>query len=636
MKNWQWQLTQLLLSQLVLLPLTPTAAADSDELAPAPLPTRLNLDGKNLSLLEMPPCIELSAPDHCQATVGCDGNTGPKTTPHRVINFAAAPAAASTKASKTTRVILDQVFNTIEPEAVWTASTTAATNSAAYTITQPGKYILTGDLQINALNSPGVGNGVIGIAIASSNVTLDLNGYTISQSTNSVNAGVLGVIGILVRDTDSYYNITIQNGQISNIGNNTLQGKGILVGSGEDSYRLYDITLDNLRITKCGATGIALNIVNDSRLTNVSVTGCTNNLTGTALTTYGLSLTDCNNITVSDASFCDLNTTASASNASATYGIFIDRGTNLSFTNCATDYNVSSSSSGTTTTYGVYANNDSDIFNNLSFTNCSASNNVTARDTNLAGFRIGSSSTAENTISSITFTNCTANNNQTTGGSDANVVSGFWLYYCKGIKLSNCLASYNYSPNGTAIGFNLSNVQTGLSENCTALAQTSDSATTTEYAAGLLVDNGCTYIIVDKGIYAGQSASNKAYGIYFGNGSSAGPTRCVVKNCQLYNNIGTNGSFGFKDFQTPSATAHGSSTTLINNLAYGQGKINPSTGNLASGLDNANYMIQYAVPPYALATPNASDIFTEGTLTAIGAVPTDGLGTNFINVSVIS
>ena len=133
--------------------------------------------------------------------------------------------------------------------------------------------------------------------------------------------------------------------------------------------------------------------------------------------------------------------------------------------------------------------------------------------------------------------------------------------------------------------------------------------------------------MIDKCTSASQFATGTAYGIYFGNlvGGAVGPTNCVVKNCQLYNNIGTSGSFGFKDFIAAS------STSLLSNLAYGQGGISPSLGNLVSGLAHANYMIQYN---QTSDVRNSNDIFEEGSLTSIGAITTTGLGTTYVNVSI--
>lgn len=163
---------------------------------------------------------------------------GPTQTPHCTYDFSTPinllpTLYPLTQTHSRATVILNQVFNTIEPNSMWTNSTSAAANTAAITISQPGKYILTGDLQINAQNSGAAEAGVIGIDITCSNVTLDLNGYTISQSAGSIASNITGVVGIRVKNiSSSLANITIKNGHLNNLGNSNLFGTGLLIGEG--------------------------------------------------------------------------------------------------------------------------------------------------------------------------------------------------------------------------------------------------------------------------------------------------------------------------------------------------------------------------------------------------------------------
>lgn len=584
----------------------------------------------NLSLIDVPPGALDRQLYQLPASVGCNGVTGPQRYPYRVYDF-------STESVEPTRsaVILNQVYNTITPQQMWSNSTSAVASAAAITISKPGKYILTGNLLINAQN-----NNVIGILITANNVTLDLNGYTISQASGST---ATGVVGIKVQYTDSntsLYNITIQNGQLSSVGADDLGGTAIVIGSSSNNTPYYSMNLDTLRITKCGAAGINITEVNDVTIDQVSVTSCTNNNTGN-LTLYGLKLSACYNVAVSNASFSDLTCTASSTSNSDTYGIYADGCQKVTFTNCDTSNNTATvaDTAAVATVYGTYLYDSTVTTNqNLNFINCRASNNSatvtgTANLLNAGGFVADDAGSSF--AKTLTFTNCTANNNSTSTGASSNYAYGFKLRYTIGVTMTNCLASYNSSESGSAIGAYFDRSKSALVQNSSFLSQIANTSTGQD-AMGIWVvatDTASTnshYIVIDNCICAGQSAKNYAYGIRFGD-ANIGPNRCVVKNCQLYDNLGNDlGSFGFKDFM---AAATGSSTLLINNLAYGQGKINPDTGNLNSGLDHANYMIQYN---QTTVTQNANEIFQEGTLTAIGAITTTGLGTNYVNVSIIS
>src|ERR1043165_4734262 len=88
---------------------------------------------------------------------------------------------------------LDQV----EPRTALTATTTPGTATAVFRITQPGSYYLAGSLA-------GV-SGKSGVAIAASDVTLDLMGFRL-----------LGVAGSLAGVTvdSGFGNVAIRNGTI--------------------------------------------------------------------------------------------------------------------------------------------------------------------------------------------------------------------------------------------------------------------------------------------------------------------------------------------------------------------------------------------------------------------------------------
>lgn len=109
-------------------------------------------------------------------------------------------------------------------------------SSAPFTINQAGNYYLTANLSVTAGNA-------IGITV--DNVTLDLNGYTISSTANPASGNAVNLAGNL-------RNIAIRNGHI----------RSGTTGSGA-SY------------TQLGFLGgiYAVNVPNNVRVTDVSVTG---------------------------------------------------------------------------------------------------------------------------------------------------------------------------------------------------------------------------------------------------------------------------------------------------------------------------------------------------------------------------
>jgi hypothetical protein len=92
---------------------------------------------------------------------------------------------------------LDQV----EPRIPLSAATTPGDADSTFKITQPGSYYLTGNLQqIGSTN---------GIEIATSNVTIDLSGYTVAPTGQF--GGTYGIIG----SAPGISNITIRNGFVA-------------------------------------------------------------------------------------------------------------------------------------------------------------------------------------------------------------------------------------------------------------------------------------------------------------------------------------------------------------------------------------------------------------------------------------
>lgn len=101
------------------------------------------------------------------------------------------PAGPITSTSKT--------LTEVEPRTAINTTNTPGNASAVFLVSQPGSYYLTG-------NITGVANKAV-IYINSSNVTIDLNGFTIQGGTSAVSTGAVAAVTIrngMVASTSSY------------------------------------------------------------------------------------------------------------------------------------------------------------------------------------------------------------------------------------------------------------------------------------------------------------------------------------------------------------------------------------------------------------------------------------------------
>jgi hypothetical protein len=110
-------------------------------------------------------------------------------------------------------------------------------SSAPFTISQPGSYYLTTNLTVS---------GGDAITIATNGVTLDLNGFTISSTTNPA-SGTAVLIGSGLR------NIAIQNGHIQ--GGVTNNGSGVFSGPGFGYGIYYSGVPQNVRVSGVSVSG---------------------------------------------------------------------------------------------------------------------------------------------------------------------------------------------------------------------------------------------------------------------------------------------------------------------------------------------------------------------------------------------
>lgn len=118
-------------------------------------------------------------------------------------------------------------------------------SSAPFTISGSGSYYLTGNLTVTSGN---------GITITADDVTLDLNGFTISSTASPASSN-----GVLI--SDARKNITIRNGHIRGTTTYvapTFTGGGFLDGIDTTSSASANISISDVNVLGVGADGINL------------------------------------------------------------------------------------------------------------------------------------------------------------------------------------------------------------------------------------------------------------------------------------------------------------------------------------------------------------------------------------------
>ncbi len=108
-------------------------------------------------------------------------------------------------------------------------------SSLPYTITNSGSYYVTGDLLgVSDYN---------GIVIDASNVQLDLNGFALKGSTNTLMGGNTTLTGIYIDNNPPHNNITIRNGVVYKWGQ-----------CGIKSTLAFDVTIEKIMVSYNGGT----------------------------------------------------------------------------------------------------------------------------------------------------------------------------------------------------------------------------------------------------------------------------------------------------------------------------------------------------------------------------------------------
>ena len=311
-----------------------------------------------------------------------------------------------------------------EPRIPINAQNTPGNATALFRITQAGSYYLTENISVPS--------GLIGIEIAMSDVTIDLNGFRIEGFLGLSSHGIFVPSGIVRR------NITIRNGSIVTCG-----GSGIdLTGSSHNAVESVNVrgntgdgirTGDSSRVADCSAESSGTNGILTGQ--NAIVQNCIAQASGGAGIDAGPSSSilnctarDNSSHGIKTATGCTLSGCTAASNA----GTGIVAGVGSSIANCtartnsadgiATSANCVLSNSSASSNTGIGINTTG---SGATLTNCSANGNT------IAGFSINTGSTLTNCTAYInqgdgivtsqnnTITNCLSRSNQGHGISTA-------------------------------------------------------------------------------------------------------------------------------------------------------------------------------------------------------------------------
>lgn len=416
------------------------------------------------------------------------------------------------------------------------------------------------------------------LKITSSNVIVDLRGYTLMGNTTTG----AGMIGIEVASNLS--NIQIVNGTIS-----SMNGIGVKVNGG-----CNNIQIRNMQVDQCTLAGVTMDTCNDIHMNEVIITRCNGAHTDAAAEgATGLRLRWCNRIRITDSHF-DGNQAGAIDRDAA--GVYARQCLHCEFVRCSAIHNKAGSTAGNAG-YGFRFLMGS---NNAVIKSCKAGCNLT-QDGPVYGFCIDDSS-------GVVMKDCHAQGNMAMGTTDTvDIASGFCISGTGGggAYLEDCIANKNNGASHVH-GFASNYSNHNYFMNCKALDQATSSITTTT-VAGFYANtgrgntfshclsfgntggansgsNGTGFYLSGSEVYsnvlecqakANDGSTGIGYGIWL---DSA--TYCTIRGNELFVNTGTTNGYGVKDSETSSVSAY------FENFAYGNGS--------ASGLVVNNFDVTLA------------------------------------------
>lgn len=178
------------------------------------------------------------------------------------------PAGAVAPSGRT----LDEVYNRIAPVGAADGRTPIPGGAATFTISQPGSYVLTGNLTVST--------AVNAIIINADNVDLDLNGFTV---TGNPSANAVALSG-------TRRNVRIRNGVVRE------GAAGVSLGSASIGCVVEDVRFERCRIA--GVRGLGGNAATVRRCTAIDIGATTtatdpSNIAGFTLAGSGHTVESC-------------------------------------------------------------------------------------------------------------------------------------------------------------------------------------------------------------------------------------------------------------------------------------------------------------------------------------------------------
>ncbi len=373
--------------------------------------------------------------------------------------------------------------------------------SGQISITKPGMYVIAQGWTAVLSSS-----NKAAICIGASNVSLDLNGKSLTLSTTShtpVAAGIELAPGV----TD----ITITNGTINGASTYASMPVGI---TGIDNTR---VKLSKLAIVGCDEAGISFSFSKHISIKFTSVLH-TINTNGSAA---GIKLSNCQNVTIKSSS-CK-KTQGGFTSTDFAAGIYANACNHCTFEEVNTSKNKSTYASA----YGVFLQQCTDVVCTKVHANANVSKNATST---AAGFLL------VNTDAS-SFIKCHANDNTST---TTGYARGFVITNATQTLLRKCVANNNTAPWGTSIGFENDSSKYTAIRSCKAQSNQGNSE-----GYGFLSSTGNGTQIFKSRAIGNTTKDGIAGGIKFLN-----ETQGAILYCELLANNATLGTaFGIGLFQ---------------------------------------------------------------------------------------
>jgi len=358
--------------------------------------------------------------------------------------------------------------------------------AGGFTITQPGNYLLDGDVLFDPFN----GNGSYAITVDADNVLLDLNAAVLQANcVSSTNLRAIRVLG-------GREKVTIKNGCIT-----MFDDDGVTVGAG-----CSQITLDNLVITECGGKAIRFDGTKNVHITNsiiheCTVTKCAGNNVLFDKDAGAICMFFCDNFKVDK---CCINENGTFERGFA--GFVLDRCEKCQVNDCQVNCNKGRE---LVTGYKLLS------IDGCCFTNCTARENQASEESpksQVYGFNVRDRSDGN------LFKNCTAikNTAQETAIGFSCGIDGVQAIFMECESIGQCAK--------WAVGF--SSVRSFENEfhQCKALGQQG-----TDYGIGFLINQGHGTVMV--GCEADDATGPGGDGIRI-----VETNQCVVRDCQALRN----------------------------------------------------------------------------------------------------